>query len=84
MSIQLPDDIKGRLDALSKSTGRSAAFYVREAVSKHLDELEWVYTVAARAEAIRRGAGETRLIDDVARDLGFKPDELRSEARDDA
>lgn len=83
VSFRLPDDIKGRLDALSKSTGRPAAFYVREAVLEHLDELEWVYAVAARAEAIRRGAGETRTIDDVARDLGFEPDELRAEARDD-
>ena len=83
VSFRLPDDIKGRLDALSKSTGRPAAFYVREAVLEHLDELEWVYAVATRAEAIRRGAGETRAIDDVARDLGFEPDELRAEARDD-
>lgn len=84
VSVRLPDGIKARLDALSKSTGRPAAFYVREAVSKHLDELEWVYTVAARAEFIRRETEETRAIDDVARDLGFEPDELRSEARDDA
>lgn len=83
VSIRLPDDIKGRLDALSETTGRPTAFYVREAVLKHLDELEWAYAVAARAEAIRRGTEGTRALDDVARELGFDPDELRTESRDD-
>ena len=83
VSIRLPDDIKGRLEALSRSMGRPAAFYVREALLEHLDELEWAYSVAARAEAVRRGTEETRQLDDVARELGFDPDELRAEARDD-
>lgn len=80
VSIRLPDDIKARLDALSHSTGRPAAFYVREAVLEHLDELEWAYSVATRAEAIRRGTEEARALDDVARELGFDPEELRADA----
>lgn len=83
VSIRLPDEIKGRLEALSQSTGRTAAFYVRAAVLEHLDELEWAYSVAARAEAIRRGTEETRELNDVARELGFDPGELRAEAHDD-
>lgn len=81
LSIRLPEDVKNRLEALSKSTGRPAAYYVREAVVEHLDELEWAYGVAARAEAIRAGKRETVALDDAARDLGFDPDELRAEAR---
>src|SRR5690606_7747536 len=38
------------------------------------------YDVAARAEAIRAGVRGSRPLDDVARDLGFDPAELRSEA----
>lgn len=83
VSIRLPDDLKGRLEALSRVTGRPAAFYVREALEEHLAELEWAYSVAARTEAIRRGTEPTRPLDDVARELGFDPDELRAEARDD-
>lgn len=83
VSIRLPDDLKERLDALSRSTGRPAAFYVREALSEHLSELEWAYSVAGRAEAIRKGTEPTRPLDDVARELGFDPDDLRAEARND-
>lgn len=39
--------------------------------------------MAARAEATRRGTEPTRPLDDVARELGFDPDQLRAEARDD-
>lgn len=80
LSIRLPEEVKDRLEALSKTTGRPAAYYVREAVVEHLDELEWAYDVASRAEAIRAGVRDTRAIDDVARDLGFNPAELRDEA----
>ena len=45
LSVRLPDDIKTRLDALAASTGRPAAFYVREAVAGHLAELEYAYTL---------------------------------------
>lgn len=78
LSIRLPEDLKDRLEALSRTTGRPAAFYVREAVVEHLDELEWAYGVAAHAEAVRAGREDTRPIDDVARDLGFDPRDLRT------
>ena len=83
LSIRLPEDVKSRLDALSKATGRPVAYYVRAAVVEHLNELEWVYDAAARAEEVRAGIRETRSLDDVAGHLGFDPDELRAEARAD-
>lgn len=81
MSIRLPDEIKTRLDALAASTGRPAAFYVREAVTEHLDELEYAYALRADAEAVRRGELTTHSLDDVAAELGFDVAELRAEAR---
>ena len=80
LNIRLPEEVKNRLEALSRSTGRPIAYHVREAVEWHLDELEWAYDVAARAEAIRAGVRGSRPLDDVARDLGFDPAKLRSEA----
>lgn len=71
LSVRLPDDIKTRLDALAASTGRSAAFYVREAVAEHLGELEYAYTLQAEAEAARRGEIPTYSLDEVARELGL-------------
>lgn len=71
LSVRLPDDIKTRLDALAASTGRPAAFYVREAVAEHLAELEYAYTLKAEAEAARRGEIPTYSLDEVARELGL-------------
>ncbi|MGL5811560.1 MAG: type II toxin-antitoxin system RelB family antitoxin [Nocardioides sp.] len=71
LSVRLPDDIKTRLDALAASTGRPAAFYVREAVAEHLAQLEYAYTLRTEAEAIRRGEIRTRPLDEVAMELGL-------------
>lgn len=71
LSVRLPDDIKARLDALVASTGRPAAFYVREAVAEHLADIEYAYTLRSEAEAIRRGEVRTRSLDEVAAELGL-------------
>ncbi|QXT63015.1 type II toxin-antitoxin system RelB family antitoxin [Tessaracoccus palaemonis] len=80
LSIRVDADIKERLDALSRATGRPAAFYVRQALLERLDDLEWAYDVARRAEAIRAGDDATAPLDALARDLGFEPDGLKEEA----
>ncbi|WP_216364328.1 type II toxin-antitoxin system RelB family antitoxin [Subtercola boreus] len=76
VSVRLPEDLKGRLDALSASTGRPAAFYLREALSEHLGDMEHAYGVLARAEAIRAGARDTVPFDDVMTELGISRSEL--------
>lgn len=69
MSIRVDVNVKDRLDALSASTGRPAAYYVREALLEHLDELEYAYQLRGEAEAIRRGELETISSDDLATEL---------------
>lgn len=69
VSIRVDAEVKDRLDALSASTGRPGAFYVREALLKHLDELEYAYQLRGEAEAIRRGDLETISSDDLAAEL---------------
>lgn len=71
LSVRLPDDIKARLDALAASTGRPAAFYVREAVAEHLADIEYAYTLRSEAEAIRRGEIRTRPLDEITAELGL-------------
>jgi len=71
VSVRLDGAIKRRLDNLSASTGRPAAFYVREALVEHLDELEYAYTLRAEVEANRRGDLPTRSLADVAGELGL-------------
>ncbi len=69
VSVRLDSEVKDRLDALSAATGRPAAFYVREALVEHLDELEYAYAIAGEAEAIRRGEIETVSSVDLATEL---------------
>lgn len=69
VSVRLDTEVKGRLDALSATTGRSAAFYVREALLQHLDELEYAYQLRGEAEAIRRGEIATISSADLAAEL---------------
>ncbi|MGQ4492880.1 ribbon-helix-helix protein, CopG family [Corynebacterium diphtheriae] len=69
ISLRIGASEKERLDELSRRTGRSGSFYIREALEKHLDELEYVYGVRSEYEAIRRGERETISLDEVERDL---------------
>ncbi len=69
VSVRIDAALKDRLDALTASTGRSAAYYVREALSEHLDDLEYAYQVRADAEAIRRGELATIRSQDLAAEL---------------
>ncbi|WP_394276504.1 ribbon-helix-helix protein, CopG family [Luteococcus sp.] len=69
VSIRVDAEVKERLDALSASTGRPAAYYVREALLEHLDELEYVHQLRGEAEAIRRGELQTISSDDLSAEL---------------
>lgn len=43
LAIRLPPEIENRLDVLAKNTGRTKTFYAREAITKHLEDLEALY-----------------------------------------
>lgn len=42
-SIRLSETTEKRLDALAAKTGRTKAYYIREAVEEHLEDLEEIY-----------------------------------------
>ena len=71
LAIRLPEDIEKRLDALSKATGRSKSFYAREAILKHLDDLEDIYLAEQRLADIRAGRDETVSLEDVIKKHGL-------------
>lgn len=50
IAIRLPTDIDDRLTALAKRTGRTKAFYAREAILRHLEDLEDTYIALERLE----------------------------------
>ncbi len=47
-SLILPPEILERLDNLAKNTNRSKAFYIKEALQIHLDEIEDGYLALQR------------------------------------
>lgn len=69
VSFRLNADEERRLDALSARTGRSKSFYVREALTTHLEDLEDAY---AAHDAYRRhieSGREARPLEDLAYEL---------------
>lgn len=70
-SVQLPDDIEKRLEALAKKTGRSKADYITEAILEYLDDLEDTYLAEQTLERIRRGEEQTYTLKEVEREFGL-------------
>lgn len=54
LALRLPPEIEKRLDALAKKTGRTKSFYAREAILRHLEDLEDIHL--ARRRLARGGA----------------------------
>ena len=50
LAIRLPTDIENRLRVLAEKTGRTKTFYAREAILRHLEDLEDTYLAIERLE----------------------------------
>lgn len=70
-SVKLPDDAEKRLAALFLETGRSKAFYIREAIIEHLDDLEDIYLSEKIIERVRKGEEQTYTLAEVEKELGL-------------
>jgi RHH-type transcriptional regulator, rel operon repressor / antitoxin RelB len=57
-AISLPDDIHTRLQSLAAKTGKTASFYIQEAIEEHLDDLEDLYLAENAMNRIKRGESE--------------------------
>ena len=70
-TIRLSPEIEQRLDLLSKRTGRSKSFYIREMIEGNIDALEDYYLAAETLERIRSGKEKTHNADEVRKQLGL-------------
>lgn len=70
-SIRLPEEVERRLDALAEKTGRTKAFYIREMILTHIDEMEDYYLAADVVERLRKGRERTFPAQQVRQDLGL-------------
>jgi RHH-type rel operon transcriptional repressor/antitoxin RelB len=46
--LRLSADIEKRLDSLAKRTGRTKSFYVKQAILRHIEDLEDYYLARRR------------------------------------
>jgi RHH-type transcriptional regulator, rel operon repressor / antitoxin RelB len=53
LALRLPPQIEKRLDNLARKTGRTKSFYAREAILRHIEDIEDYHL--ARRRLARRG-----------------------------
>lgn len=68
-AIRLPDETYQRLKALSERTGRTSAFYIREAIEKHIEDMEDLYLAEEATRRIQRGESKIVSAEEFWRDL---------------
>lgn len=71
-AIRLEDDTYIRLQELASKTGRTATFYMREAIETHLEDLEDIYLAEQTLDQVRRGKQRTLSLNEVERELGLE------------
>lgn len=71
LAIRLSEDIEARLEALAKRTGRTKTFYAREAIERHLEDLEDLYLAERVSKRIRAGKEQTSSLEEVEARLGL-------------
>ena len=71
LSLRLPADIENRLDRLAKATGRTKAFFARQAIVEHLEGLEDIHLAEQRSLDNRAGKSRTYTLEEVERELGL-------------
>lgn len=71
-SVRLPEEAEQRLTALAENTGRSKAYYIREAILEHLDDLEDLYLAEERLKELKAGRSRTYTLEEVGREFGLE------------
>lgn len=72
LKLQLSEDEQQRLNRAAELSGQSPASYVRAVLRKHLDEWDYVSTIRAEVEAIRRGELKATSLEELEREM-FMP-----------
>jgi RHH-type transcriptional regulator, rel operon repressor / antitoxin RelB len=72
LAIRLPEAIEKRLDRLAKRTGRTKTYYAREAILRHLEDLEDLYQAERNLERIRSGKDRSISLDEVMERHGME------------
>ena len=72
LAIRLPPAIEKRLIKLARRTGRTKSFYVREAIMRHLEDLEDIYLAERTLQRIQDGEERTIPLEEVLKRHGLE------------
>jgi len=72
LSIRLPGDVEARLKNLAARTGRTKSFYITEAITEHLEDLEDLYLAEQRLSDIRAGRTQPMPLAEVMKQYGLE------------
>ena len=72
VGVRLEPEIQARLTALANATGRTKAYYMRQAILEHLDDLEDIYLAERRLEDIRAGRTAPVSLEEVMSEYGLE------------
>ena len=71
VSLRLPEDLRVRLEKLSRRTGRSKTYYMVEAISEKLEDLEDLYLAEARTLDLKAGRSRTYTQEEMEKRYGL-------------
>lgn len=71
-AVRLPEATYDRLQALAARTGRTATFYIREAIEQHLEDLEDLYAAEKAAIEHRKSGERTISLDELDHHLDLE------------
>lgn len=71
-SVRMSDKTAEKLDMLSRLTGRSKSYYLREAIESSIDQLLYEYTLLNEVEEIRAGKAKTYSLEEVKAELALE------------
>lgn len=70
-SVRLPEATEKRLNELAAKTGRTKAFYIREAIEAYIEDLENAYLAEKAYEKFMKSGKKAASLEKVMRDLGL-------------
>ena len=65
LSFRLPDEVADRLQKLANRTGRTKTFYLTEAISEYLDDVEELEILEQRLEELQSGKVKSLTLDEL-------------------
>jgi RHH-type rel operon transcriptional repressor/antitoxin RelB len=75
LAIRLPESIEKRLERLAKRTGRTKTFYAREAILRHLEDLEDIHDAEKALADFRAGRTHSVPLELVMKRRGIRVNE---------